>query len=167
MSQSKAPKIHPFITYLQSKAEDRGVLAALRQGAGRPPGSIPTMYPILSPWLHDNFSAWQEDTHYLIAALFAVHPKSAAADGDNLGDHFHQTDPKNENQATERRLAILLNTHPEDLHRYLYRAITFLKSKEVAVNWHELFSDVSNWFYPDSRQQVQKKWAKGYWQKEI
>ena len=165
MSQTKTTKPHPFVTYLQSKAEDRGVLATLRQGAGRPPGSIPAMYQYLSSWVqHDNLSAWQEDTHYLVAALFAVHPKPT--DKGNLGDHFHQTDPGNDNQATARRLTLLLNTHPEDLHRYLYRAITFLKSKDVAVNWHELFRDVSNWNSPNRRQEVQKEWAKGYWQKE-
>ncbi len=165
MNKTKSFEPHPFIRYLQSKAEDRGFLAALRRGAGKPPGTVPTMYPHIVRWIKDDFSQWREATYYLIASLFALHPnpKSTTQKNLNLGHHFAQTNPTGENKATERRFTILLNTHPEDLHRYLQHAISFLKSKEVSINWNQLFWDVQKWNNPDRRVDVQKKWAKGYW----
>jgi CRISPR system Cascade subunit CasB len=158
-----------FITYLESLAEDRGALAALRRGLGQPPGTVPDMFRYVVPRLPENTysGSWAEKTHYLIASLYALHPVSISSG--NLGDHFARLrDPDPEkNEALERRFTALLTAHPEDLHIYLRQAISFLKSKEEGekgkVNWHALMWDVLALGNPERAPDVQKRWAQSFW----
>ena len=162
---------HRFITYLQSLAdqEDRGALAALRRGLGQPPGTIPEMFPYVVNQLPDNAypGSWTEKSYYLIASLFALHPDSASEG--NLGTHFSRTlDRANpdRNAATERRFNTLLTAHPDDLHYYLRQSISYLRSKEVAVNWHQLMGHLLQWDHPEKRTAVQKRWANQFWRRQ-
>jgi len=153
---------HSFVTYLEDLRENRGALAALRRGLGQPPGTVADMYRYVVPWLSDDARPWREDAHYLIAALFAYHPKEGGTG--NLGDHFAcARKPRGDNTAIERRFTALLAAHPDDLPSYLRQAVSFLKSKEVPVNWHQLLSDVMAWGHPDLRDRVQKDWARAFW----
>jgi CRISPR system Cascade subunit CasB len=150
----------PFITYLESLRDDRAALAALRRGLGQPAGSVPDMYRYVVPWLPAEAPARLEDATYMVAALFAYHP--AAGGTGNMGDHFaHTRDPQGDNTAIERRFIALLAAHPDDLGFYLRQAVSFLRSKEVPVNWHQLLSDVLAWSHPD--RYVQKRWARAFW----
>jgi CRISPR system Cascade subunit CasB len=79
-----------------------------------------------------------------------------------MGAHFARArDPQSDNTAIERRFTVLLAAHPDDLNFYLRQAISFLRSKEVPVNWHQLLSDVLNWGHPD--RYVQHQWARAFW----
>lgn len=151
---------HPFITYLESLREDRAALAALRRGLGQPPGTVADMYRYVVPWLADDAPPWRETAYYLIAALFAYHPKEGGTD--NMGRHFARArDPQGDDTAIERRLTALLAAHPEDLGFYLRQAVSFLKSKEVPINWHQLLSDLLGWGHPE--RYVQQQWARAFW----
>jgi len=156
---------HGFVTYLESLNEDRAALAALRRGLGQPPGTVPDTFRYVVPRLPQNAypGSWTEKTYYLIASLYALHPESTAEG--NLGDHFAATlDPNpDHNDAVERRFTALLTAHPEDLHIYLRQGISFLKSKEKPVNWHQLMWDVQQLGYPDKATRVQKRWANAFW----
>jgi CRISPR system Cascade subunit CasB len=155
-------KTHPFITYLEGLRDDRGALAALRRGLGQPPGTVADMYRYVVPWLSDDARPWREDAYYLIAALFAYHPMEGGTG--NLGDHFAcAREPRGDNTAIERRFTALLAAHPDDLPSYLRQAVSFLKSKVVPINWHQLLSDVMAWSHPDLRDRVQKDWARAFW----
>ncbi len=153
--------IHPFIAFLQSLAdkEDRGALAALRRGLGQPPGAAPEMFRYVEPFLPQKRSAAQETAYYLLAALFALHPKATQAG--NLGAHMAQARSEGGEDALERRFTALLAAHPDDLPDALRQAVSFLKSKEVPVNWNRLFWDLQRWDEEDHR--VQKEWAKAFW----
>lgn len=155
------PSVHPFITHLQSMAEsqDRGALAALRRGLGRPPGTAAEMYRYVEPFLPQKRSPVQENVYYLVAALFALHPKSSAIG--NFGTHMAQARSEGGEDALERRFTALLAAHPDDLPDYLRQAVSFLKSKEVPINWNQLFWDLQNWDNEDRR--VQKQWANAFW----
>jgi CRISPR system Cascade subunit CasB len=128
---------HTFTTYLETLAEDRAALAHLRRGLGQPPGSAPEMYPYVVQRLPKEAypNSWTEQTYYLIAALYALHPASAKEG--NLGRHFAATlDPNPDyNDAIERRFTALLTAHSDDLHFYLRQAVSFLKSRpeEIAI----------------------------------
>ena len=153
-------KKHPFIEYLESLRDDRGALAALRRGLGQPPGTVASMYPYVVPWLPSEARSWQETAYYLIAALFASHPKEGGTG--NMGHHFGRArDPQGDETALERRFTALLAAHPDDLDGYLRQAVGFLRSKEVPVNWHQLFADVTAWGHPD--RYVQRRWAGAFW----
>lgn len=159
---------HPFITYLEGLAErqDRGALAALRRGLGQPPGTVAAMYPYVVPWLPKDVRPWEEAAYYLIAALFALYPSPSGTG--NLGASFRQAQPKEPPapegeriSPVERRFTVLLAAHPDDLPDHLRQAVSFLKSKEVAVNWHQLFADIQQWNRLDRR--VQREWARAFW----
>ena len=158
---------HNFVDYLETLAEDRAALAALRRGLGQPPGTVPDMYPYVVGRLPQDVypNSWTEQTYYLIAALYALHPDSAAEG--NLGSHFARTLEPNldYSEAIERRFTALLTAHPDDLHFYLRQAISFLKSKDVPVNWHQLMWHVLTWGNPEKRTRVQKQWAAQFWRR--
>lgn len=153
-------KEYPFVTYLESKRGDRGALAALRRGLGRPPGTVADMYRYVVPWLPDDAPPWREDAYYLIAALFAYHSQEGGRG--NMGDHFaNARDPGADNIAIERRFTALVAAHPDDLDSYLRQAVSFLKAKDIPVNWHQLLSDVMAWGHPE--RYVQQRWARAFW----
>ena len=155
-----------FITYLETLADDRGALAALRRGLGLLPGTVPEMFRYIIPRLPERVypGSWAEAAHYLVASLYALHPVSTQTG--NLGDHFaalRDPDP-DKNDALERRFTALITAHPQDLHIYLRQAIGFLKSKdETPVNWHALMWDILALGNPDRAPNVQKHWARGFW----
>ena len=152
-----------FIRRLQELAtnQDRGALAALRRGLGRPPGAAAEMFRYVEPWLPERRSADQEAAYYLIASLFAMHPKSVSEG--NLGQHLASIRKEGADDALERRFSALLAAHPDDLPNYLRQAVSMLKSKETPINWDQLLRDVQAWDAPDRR--VQKAWARAFWGK--
>lgn len=160
---------YPFIDYLESLAqrENRGALAALRRGLGQPPGTVAAMYPYVVPWLPADARPWQEDVYYLVASLFSLHP--APGGSGNLGDSYRRAaakepaTPAGEERIspTERRFTVLLAAHPDDLPDRLRQAIGFLASKDVPVDWRQLFQDLPYWGDPSRR--VQRDWARAFW----
>lgn len=155
---------HHFIEHLQTlaKAEDRGALAALRRGLGQPPGSVAEMYRYIVPHLPKVRE--QENACYLIAPLFALHPKPGGSG--NLGASLRACDPDGKNSdALERRFTALLASHRDDLPGYLRQAVSFLKSKEIAIDWNQLFWDLQDWDEKrdDPKHSVQKRWASAFW----
>jgi len=154
-------EVHPFIGYLQSLAEgqNRSALASLRRGLGQPPGTVADMYRYVEPFLGQD-ARYKEAAYYLVAGLFALHPKST--DKGNMGTHLAKTRTESGEDALERRFTALLAAHPDDLPEYLRQAVSFLKSKdEEPVNWNELLRDLQNWGRED--RSVQKKWARAFW----
>ena len=149
-----------FVDHLLGLSEDRGALAALRRGLGQPPGAAPDMYRYVVPWLGPERRP-EDDDYFILAALFAMHP-SSTRDG-NMGAHFARAKAQDPNQeaAIERRFAALLAAHPDDLPFYLRQAVSFLRSKEIPINWHELMADLRYWDHPKRR--VQQKWARAFW----
>lgn len=153
-------KTYPFVEYLEGLRDDRAALAALRRGLGQPPGTVASMYPYVVPRLPADASRRVEEAYYLVAALFAYHPAEGGVG--NMGHHFARArDPQSDNTAIERRFTALLSAHPEDLDFYLRQAVSFLKSKEVPINWHQLFDDLRRWGYEN--RPVQKAWARAFW----
>ena len=153
-------KTFPFVEYLESLRDDRGALAALRRGLGQPPGTVASMYPYVVPWLPEDVPRRQEQVYYLIAALFASHPKEGGAG--NLGVPFRRVrDKQPDATAIERRFTALLAARPDDLEGYLRQAVSYLRSCEEPIDWHRLFADVRAWGNPD--RYVQRQWASAFW----
>lgn len=157
-----------FIGRLQKLAAggERGALASLRRGLGQPPGTVAEMYRYVEPFLGsmESGARFKERAFYLVAALFAYHPKST--NEGNMGTHLAKTRTDAGADALERRFTALLAAHPEDLPDYLRQAVSFLKSKEEPVNWLRLVQDLQNWEKRDDpKYSVQKRWAREFWRK--
>lgn len=151
---------HPFVTHLENLSEDRGALAVLRRGLGRLPGSVAGMYRYVIPWLPEQAPSWKEEAYFLIAALYAYHAELGGTG--NMGNQFARARQKEgDSTAIERRFTALLAADPEDVGFYLRQAVSYLRSKEIPINWHQLLRDVMAWGHPD--RYVQKQWARAFW----
>jgi CRISPR system Cascade subunit CasB len=164
------PKEHriAFVEHLESMAasQDRAALAALRRGLGKDPGTVAEMHRHVVPWLPAGASRWQEDTYYIVAALFAWHQGSWHREEDvpgatNLGASFARLAASVESDSVEGRFVAMLNCHGDDLPAHLRHAVGLLKSHEIPIDWSQLLSDIQNWGM-ESRK-VQRSWARAYW----
>lgn len=151
-------RAYPFVDYLQSLADDRAALAQLRRGLGQPPGTVAEMYRYVARWVGPDTPRRVEHAYYLVAALYAAHP--AAGGTGNMGDHFRQIGQE-ESGPVERRFGRLLVAHPDDLTWALRQAVSYLRSHDVPINWHQLLHDVLSWGSPERF--VQQRWAKSFW----
>lgn len=153
-----------FVEYLTSLTpeKDRGTLAVLRRGLASPPGQDINMYRYVSRFVVDELhGTWAEKVHFLVAALYGFHPVSTDEAG-NFGSHMAAAARQMPDAAsTERRFTLLLNADRDDLADYLRQAISFIKSKDVPVNWGTLFTDLKYWEAPG--RPVQQRWAKAFW----
>jgi CRISPR system Cascade subunit CasB len=156
---------HSFINYLQTltDSENRGALAALRRGLGHPPGTVPEMFPYVIPFLPESPPFWRENAYYLVASLFAYHPE-IGREG-NMGDHLAQARREGYEEALERRFVALLASHPDDIADYMRQAVSFLRSKDIAINWSQLLNDLQWWGHPEYGDRVRKRWATSFWRK--
>lgn len=139
---------------------DRGALAALRRLLSEAPASALEAYrhvPLLA-----GVPEAQERWYLLIAGLFALHPAQTQEGGQSLGLAFRSAVRREEDRdAVERRFVTLLKAHPDDLPTHLRSAVSFLKSREVAIDYEVLVRDVLQWGQPDMR--VQRRWARHFW----
>ncbi len=151
-----------FVKYLLGfvEREDRGALAALRRGVGKPPGTTPETFPVMVPWTAD-MNRTAADTYFLVGSLFALN-QSNCADG-NMGTTFAQIrgTEGEAGDSLEKRFVALLNAHSEDLANHLRHAVTLAGSKEVSVNWAQLITDLQRWNHPDRF--IQRQWAEKFW----
>ena len=153
---------HPFVKYLEGLRDNRGALAALRRGLGKPTGAEPQMYRYVVPWLPIDPPPWVEKAYYVVAALFASHPLPGGSG--NLGNSFAQARAREgDTKAIERRFTALLAAHPDDLPLFLRQSVSYLRSKDIPIDWHQLIRDVSNWGHPDYGARVRRAWAGRYW----
>jgi len=163
MSNEKQ-KQSPFVEYLTSLTpeKDRGVLAVLKRGLRYPPAEDVDMYRYIARFVPESHrGTWREKIFYLVASLYAFHPLSTS-ENLNFGNHMAAAARQMVNpDSTERRFALLLNVDSDDLAGYLRQAVSFLKSKDVKVNWKNLFEDLNLWDLPG--RPAQKRWANGFW----
>lgn len=151
--------------------DNRGRLASLRRGLGQPPGTVVEVSRVIEHMLDENDPPWVRDTLYVIAPLFAFHRLAYDGKrGSNMGDHFRTLVGENEDPPpnVERRFMTLLSSDPDDLPDTLRQAVSLLKSKDVPVNWRQLFDDIQEWFKggaagEEARQKVRLRWSRSFW----
>lgn len=173
---------HRFFSHLEKlvRDKDRGALAALRRGLGKPPGTAREMDRHILPYLqqdagvHPLVTEARENACYLVGALFAywhqgkdIIVKDAPV---NLGDSLRQLvdletsergNREDAEKRVEKRLIALLNCHRDDLPDHLRHIIGLLKSKDIPVDWLQLLHDIQNW--QRETRDVQRDWARKFW----
>jgi CRISPR system Cascade subunit CasB len=166
------PRERRFIETLNELVarQERGALAALRRGLGKPPGSVAEMHRYVAPWPpeeDDPFAPWvqrRQDAWYLVAALFALHQVDYWRGMDtsrryNLGWSFRRLASTQESDSVEKRFTALLNSHTDDLPAHLQASVSLLA--EVPINWAQLLADIQEW--GDDDRSVQRGWAQAFW----
>jgi CRISPR system Cascade subunit CasB len=155
-----------FIGYLEKlvRDQDRGALAALRRGLGKPPGTAMDMHRYLAPFIPRG-RPWEEDVYYLVAALFAYWYQGetavAARPPDNLGASLARLRTTDTSPSLELRFTALLKSHRDDLPAHLRQAVGLLRAEDVPVHWRNLWKHLLNWEHEDAW--VQRAWAKSFW----
>jgi CRISPR system Cascade subunit CasB len=158
-----------LIAYLYGLAdkrdESRAELAALRRGLGERPGTAVGMYRYIAPRVPEWAEGWAHDAHYLIAALFALHPlpwpEPRGTWETNFGGSFARLAALTESASIERRFTALLDAHRDDLGEHLRHAVSLLKAHDVPVDWAQLLTHIISWDDEDRR--VQRHWARTFW----
>jgi|GEM_PF-233401 len=161
------------------ESRNRAILAQLRRGLGKEPGSVPDMFSHVEYIFPVDLPSEDEDPYYLVAALFAWHQKDWPSNDtyrSNLGAslaelRWKQTADRGETvleqgDSTERRVVALLNSTRADLPYHLRQMIGLLRTKEVRVNWLQLLADIQDWdtgWRNNRGHSVQQRWASAFW----
>jgi CRISPR system Cascade subunit CasB len=152
-----------------AKTQDRGALAALRSGLGKPPGAASRMLPIVAPFLSSDEGPATRAA-FITAALFAKHPEHGPLG--SLGASLwratkRQSNPngKHVEAGVESRLAAALDADPEDLPRHLEGLVSLCESAGVPIDWHRFYTDVRGLLGQNNKYQIsiRTRWARDFW----
>jgi CRISPR type I-E-associated protein CasB/Cse2 len=147
-----------FIDQLRSLAAppnpDRATLAELRRCLGCDLGRALSRVGRLFNRVPD----YALDDAVLVATLFAFHPGPGS--GGSLGEAFHELRARAGSDSIGKRFVALLDSAKEDLPGRLRQAVSLLKSKEIALDWEQLLTDLRCWEQPSRR--VQRDWARKF-----
>lgn len=149
--------------------DDRAALAVLRRAAAADPGAMADAFPHVLPWVPEGARQTRaEDSYFLVATLFAIHPDHGGAG--NFGATMWRvgTDGNAEpSPSADLRFRRILEAARDDLAAPLRQAIRLAASRTVPVpiDYHRLLSDLLNWEHPERR--VQRAWARSYWTPQV
>ena len=167
----KQDSIARFISHLEtlggiapSSNPDRRALAALRRSLATWPSAPAEAVRVVAPFLPEQATGWREMVYYLIAGLFALHPCLSNMESGrepSLGQALHEAALRDSAQGPERRLLALLGCKSEDLPNNLRHAVTYLRAREVAIDYRRLMQDLSWWDAGEG--DVQRRWGRDFW----
>jgi CRISPR type I-E-associated protein CasB/Cse2 len=143
---------------------DRRALAALRRSLATWPAVPPEAVRVVAPFLPEQATGWRETVYYLTAALFALHPclpSKETGRSSNLGLALHEAALRDGAQGPERRLLALLGCKSEDLPNHLRHAVTYLRARDVSIDYRRLMQDLSWWDAGEG--DVQRRWGRDFW----
>ena len=148
------PKIVFFISRLEHL--DAGGRARLKRSAGEllaEAREIAFFFSLLPNGVQEK----QEETYFLTATLF---PLAEAGGSGDLGASLRRARSDKNSKGLDRRVQALLDADEAQLPYRLRRAVFFLKSNRVRVNWERLLQDLLQW--NASTRFIQRQWARSY-----
>ena len=167
--RSRATALHEHLRALVERG-DRGALAALRRGLGKPPGTVPEMYRHVEPYLGDARRP-QTDAAYLVASLFGLHsvpwkPPENAPWNTSFGWTMRRIRVRgdgSDDEGVNRRFEAALSCEGEALSTHLRQLLSLLHSRDATapVDWERFFWDIVDWERIDRR--AQRRWAEAFW----
>lgn len=136
---------------------DRGAIAALRRGTGRPVGepiaAAAVFFRLAPPGGALEGGAW------VAATMWARHPRHSMSAG-SFGTSLARLSRTYE-KASERLLRRLLSANGEELPGGLLRATGLLRQAAIDVDYIRLACDVTTWDNPE--QSRRRDWARDYY----
>lgn len=146
------------------ESTSRAVLAALRRGLGKRPGTCLEMLPFVAGRIPGFIqSARAEEPYYLVASLFALHPRyrNPGAEQEDLGRSLQRLPDHLRSSSLELRFQALLSAHWEQLHHHLRQVVSLLRSGDTPIDYATLLRDLQYWDHPSRT--VQRRWARSFW----
>ncbi len=156
-------------------------LAALRRGAGREPGTVPSMWPFYTVGfgedrLRPGADSWDlpsdlvAEHHALV--LFGFHQQSELSPvhrkGIGVGQAvraLHRGDERFSKDAVDRRFyAAVVASTPNELARRLRGLVQQLKvlNPTQGLDYDDLLKDLTRWSRPEGRDRVRRRWGLDY-----
>ena len=154
MTYERAPE--PLVVALERLAsnDDRAALSALRRSLSE--DATARAYPYVVPFFPRERTPWLERTYLLVAGLFALHPRSGEA---SLGAALRRVRDVTGSTSVEQRFVALLDAHRDDLGAHLRHAVSLVRSREIAIDWHDLLGTIRNW----NQEWARRRWARDFW----
>lgn len=154
MTQERS--VEPFIAALErlARMDDRAALSALRRSLSE--DATAQAYPYVVPFFPRERTPWLESTYLLVAGLFALHPICGES---SLGAALRRVREATGSTSVEQRFVALLDAHPEDLGTHLRHALSLVRSKEIAIDWHDLLRTLRHW----NEDWARRRWASDFW----
>jgi len=153
-------------------------LAAMRQGAGRDPGTVPAMWPYhsveLEDWLQRHRVTWSVPPEFAAEhhalTLYGFHQQSVAEPmhrhGLGLGAamlRFRQTGRTSEQAVDRRFTAATTATDVSELAQHLRRLIALLRGAHQPLDYSRLFRDLVRYHLPAWQGRVRRGWGLEYY----
>lgn len=148
-----------FVNMLENLKHDRAAMANLRRSLAFDLGTHIASYPYVEP-LASNVDPWRRKMCYLVAGLYASHPRHVSAEH-SFGKAMQQLTAKRESGSLERRFITLLDADDEQLANRLRQMVALLRSDDIPLNYAKLLSDLRYW--RSSRRLSQQRWAQDFY----
>ncbi|SER20505.1 CRISPR system Cascade subunit CasB [Actinokineospora terrae] len=143
-------------------------LAAMRRGLGKPPGSVPQMWPLYEAVVSHEGSPRLAAEHAALC-LFGLHQQSQRTPmhtpGVGLGAalrRLSRLDNVSEEAVTRRFNAAATATSFDELVEHLRRLVTQLRSKAIPLDYTRLHRDLLAWSTPDGQARARRRWGMQY-----
>jgi CRISPR type I-E-associated protein CasB/Cse2 len=138
-----------LLAYLHRFENDRGAMADLRCALSPSPAKRSRAWPLLAP-----LGGVGNSRAETVAGLFAWHPQDT--DVGNLGTTCRLLAA--ENNTFDARFRRLLGCDRDEICNRLRPAILAARPRRIAVNYEQLYVDLSYW-----GDAVKARWAREYW----
>jgi CRISPR system Cascade subunit CasB len=154
-----APEVERFITRLAGLGP--GPQARLKRNSGttlaESRGILPLFYQILPRTVARPRDV---ESYFLVATLYGLNPRPGGR-GDFATTLLAVASARTvSKEGIDRRVAVLLDSHREELPFRLRQAVRLVAAHERPVAWPRLLTDLLRWDHPG--RVVQKAWARSY-----
>jgi CRISPR system Cascade subunit CasB len=162
---------------MSNEGQQKALLANLRQGIGRSPGELPTLWGILFDRVPDEFleSKRGEWALYTALTLFALHqqgcdPKTEPMhrEGMGLGQAMAclvDDQRENEERITRRFNQIATSADLLEMSQHLRGAVQLMRGQGISLDYARLAGDLYQYQYPDFQTDVRLRWGQDYYRK--
>jgi CRISPR system Cascade subunit CasB len=150
-----------------SEPMGRAILAKLRRGAGKPPGSIPEIWGITIGALPENAGDYAEQAIHVALTLFALHRQGTEMSGQNggtLGAAVSKLKNGDNDDALTRRFnsAATAATITE-LSVHLRSLVQLLRAKSIDMDYPKFAQELYDWQFDSKKEKTRLRWGRDYW----
>ncbi len=167
------------VTGTKSESATRAILARLRRGIGKAPGSLPDLWDVTLGGLPEElFSKDEEPTYsewavHTALTLYALHQQGKnfekqimSIEGAFLGTAVRrlvESDHGNEDAVTRRFHAVAVSESFERLSWHLRGLVQLLRSKDIPLDYAALTEDLYWFQFQDRRDDIRLKWGQDFY----
>jgi CRISPR system Cascade subunit CasB len=164
----------------QNESAARAMLAKLRRGIGKAPGSMPEIWNVTLDGMPETLSGKGSDPTpgewavHTALTLYALHQQGKdlkaqcmSKDGDLLGISLRKLIKNDDDeQRVKRRFdAAATSTSPEEISHHLRGLIQILKAEDIPLDYPALTEDLYWFQFPDARDAVRLRWGRDFYRK--